>query len=197
MALGDHPVPPPGAHTGHLTITPIPKGYVWFRLYKSSKDPLFFGRTKLARFDAAQGEFGVLYVAREIEGAFVETLARDGVRAIPQERLQRRHVAEVVASREVCLVDLTGSGLVQMGIDARLTTGAYQVAQRWSSTFFAHRDQPDGILYRSRHDPQQCVAAFFDRLAPSLTVTLRGSLRNHLGEDAFFYLLKRYRIGLL
>ena len=196
-APGDHPLPPPGGYAGALAIARIPKERTWFRLYRHSYSPLHFGTTRRARFDAARGEFGVLYAARQIAGAFVETLARGGVRAVSQERLQRYRVAEIAASRAVSLVDLTGRGLVRMGVDGRLTTGAYQIAQRWSSAFFAHRDRPDGILYASRHDPGQQLAAFFDRAAPCLTATLHGPLRDHLGDDAFFGLLDGYDIGLL
>ncbi|MCY4637635.1 MAG: RES family NAD+ phosphorylase [Acidobacteria bacterium] len=156
-----------------------------------------FGTTRRARFDAARGEFGVLYAAGQIAGAFVETLARGGVRTVSQERLQRYLVAEITASRALSLVDLTGRGLVRMGVDGRLTTGAYQTAQRWSSAFFAHRSRPDGILYGSRHDPGQQLAAFFDRAAPCLTAIPQGPLRSHLGDDAFFRLLDHYDIGLL
>lgn len=196
-APGDHPLPPPGGYIGALAMTRIPKERTWFRLYRHPYAPLHFGTTRRARFDAARGEFGVLYAARQIAGAFVETLARGGVRTISQERLRRYRVAEIAASRAVSLVDLTGRGLVRMGIDGRLTTGAYQVAQRWSSALFAHRGRPDGILYASRHDPGQQLAAFFDRAAQCLTATPRGPLRNHLGDDAFFRLLDDYDIGLL
>ena len=196
-APGDHPLPPAGGYAGSLALTRIPKNRTWFRLYRHPYAPLHFGTTRRARFDAARGEFGVLYVARQIAGAFVETLARGGVRTISQERLQRYRIAEIAASRVVSLVDLTGRGLVRMGVDGRLTAGAYQIAQRWSSAFFAHRDRPDGILYGSRHDPGPQLAALFDRTAPCLTATLHGPLRNHLGDDAFFHLLDDYDIGLL
>ena len=116
-APGDHRLPPPGGYTGALATTRIPKERTWFRLYRHPYAPLHFGTTRRARFDAARGEFGVLYAARQIAGAFVETLARGGVRTISQERLQRYRVAEIAASRAVSLVDLTGRGLVRMGVD--------------------------------------------------------------------------------
>ena len=166
-APGDHPLPPSGGYTGALATKRIPKERTWFRLYRHPYAPLHFGATRRARFDAARGEFGVLYAAREIAGAFVETLARGGVRTVAQERLQRYRVAEIAASRAVSLVDLTGRGMVRMGVDGRLTTGAYQIAQRWSSAFFADRGRPDGILYASRHDPGQQLAALFDRAGPA------------------------------
>ena len=181
-APGDHPLPPPGGYTGALALTRIPKERTWFRLYRHPYAPLHFGTTRRARFDAARGEFGVLYAAGQIAGAFVETLARGGVRTVSQERLQRYRVAEIAASRALSLVDLTGRGLVRMGVDG---------------AFFAHGSRPDGILYASRHDPRQQLAAFYDRVAPCLTATPHGPLRNHLGDDAFFHLLDDYDIGLL
>ena len=167
-APGDHPLPPPGCCTGALAMTRIPKAQTWFRLYRYPYAPLHFGSTRRARFDAARGEFGVLYAARQIAGAFVETLARGGVRTVSQERLQRYRVAEIAVSRAVSLVDLTGRGMVRMGVDGR-----------------------------SRHDPGQQLAAFFDRAASCLTATLHVPLRDHLGDDAFFRLLDDYDIGLL
>jgi hypothetical protein len=52
----------------------LPKTQTWLRLFRKEHDPVHFGRTHQTRFDAAAGEFGVLYVARRVAGAFVETL---------------------------------------------------------------------------------------------------------------------------
>lgn len=196
-APGRHPAPPTGGYTGSLAIQRVSKNHTWFRLYRAKYDPLHFGETRRARFDAANGEFGVLYVARQIAGAFIETLVRNGRRDISEARLESFHVAEVTASRGLKLVDLAGKGLVRMGVDARLNTGDYRIAQRWSSTFFAHPDTADGILYPSRYDPRQHLAALFDRAKPLLAVTPCGPLRGYLGNEEFFKLLDHYDIALL
>ncbi len=196
-APGRHPTPPRGGYTASLAIQRVPKSHIWFRLYRAQYDSLHFGTTQRSRFDAAHGEFGVLYVARQIAGAFIETLVRDGKREISEDRLEGFHVAEITASRGLTLVDLAGKGLVRMGVDARLNTGDYRMAQRWASAFFAHADKVDGILYPSRHDPRRHLAALFDRTKALLTAKPCGTLRSYLGDDEFFRLLDHYDIALL
>jgi len=147
------PVPPVEGYSGPLAIVRVPKNQSWLRLFRKEHDPVHFGRTGQTRFNAPAGEFGLLYVARRVAGAFVETLVRDGRRELSEARLDGYRVAELEVSRGLKLVDLAGKGLVRMGLDARLNSGDYRVAQRWSSAFHDHPDAPDGILYTSRHDP--------------------------------------------
>src|SRR5262249_58588333 len=44
----------------------------WVRIYRVEHDPLFFGTTGRNRFDDPLRRFGVLYVAEEPAGAFIE-----------------------------------------------------------------------------------------------------------------------------
>jgi len=194
---GRHPAPPRGGHTGPLAIQRVRKNHTWFRLYRHQYDPLHFGMTRRSRFDAPNGEFGVLYVARQCAGAFIETLVRDGIRELPNDVIKRFHVAEITASRGLKLIDLAGKGLVRMGVDGRLATGDYRIAQRWSKVFYDHPDGVDGILYPSRHDPKQHLAALFDRTHPLLRGESCGTVRNYLGDQEFFRLLDHYGIALL
>ncbi|MGI9301241.1 MAG: RES family NAD+ phosphorylase [Gammaproteobacteria bacterium] len=196
-APGRHPAPPRGGFAASLAIQRVSKNHTWLRLHRAKYDPLHFGTTRRGRFDAASGEFGVLYVARQIPGAFIETLVRDGVREISEARIGSFHVAEITVSRGLKFVDLAGKGLVRMGVDGRLNTGDYRVAQRWSSAFFAHPDKADGILYPSRHDPKQHLAALFDRAETLLTSKPCGTIRSYLGDREFYRLLDHYDIALL
>lgn len=196
-APGRHPAPPAGGYTASLAVQRVPKSHTWLRLYRAKYDALHFGTTRQGRFDAANDEFGVLYVARQISGAFIETLVRDGIREISEDRINSFHVAEITASRGLKLVDLAGKGLARMGVDGRLNTGDYRIAQRWSSAFFAHPDKADGILYPSRHDPKQHLAALFGRAKPLLTSKPCGTIRGYLGNHEFFRLLDHYDIALL
>jgi hypothetical protein len=91
--------------------------------------------------------------------------------------LQMRGLARIRFRRPLRLVDLTGPGLHRLQADARLTTGDYAVAQRWSQALLRHPDGRDGILYRSRHDPPRLCAALFERAEDVLdTVDLLGRL---------------------
>jgi RES domain len=65
---------------------------------------------------------------------------------------------------------LTGPGLAQLGADERLCAGDYTIAQRWSTAFLHHPQKPDGLYYRSRHDPQRACAALYPRRKRTLRV---------------------------
>ena len=155
---------------------------------------MYFGSSGENRFDSPG--FGTLYLGRQIQGTFVEVFCRTPQRRVTETHLQQYRVAEFQSSRALKLIDLAGKGLVKMGLDARLATGSYKIAQQWARAFQDHPDQADGILYRSRHDPTQQLAAIFERSQPLLRAEQHGSLPDYLGDD-FFALLDQYDIALL
>lgn len=157
---------------------------------------MYFGITGNNRFDPPNKEFGVMYIARQSAGAFVEVFCRDGVRILDIEEVKRYHVAEIHMSKSLKLIDLAGKGLVRMGLDASLSTGSYALAQAWSKAFYDHPEQADGLLYPSRHDPKQHLAAVFDRSQNTLSVKQHGSIIDYLGDE-FYGLLDHYDIALL
>ncbi|WP_083889291.1 RES family NAD+ phosphorylase [Xenococcus sp. PCC 7305] len=66
-----------------------------------------------------------------------------------------------MANQSLSLVDLTGRGLTLLDADARLLTGDYTIAQQWPQALQDHPSSPDGIYYRSRHDPSRfCLALY-------------------------------------
>lgn len=157
---------------------------------------MHFGASGDNRFDAPNKEFGTLYIARQVNGSFVEVFCRNQTRVIDEQQLNQYRIAEFKASKNLKLIDLAGKGLVRMGLDARIATGSYKVAQAWAKAFYDHPDSADGILYRSRHDPKQQLAAIFDRALGLLSFEQQGSLREYLGDE-FFALLDHYEIALL
>jgi hypothetical protein len=200
QAPAPHPLPPEDFHTRRLALVRLPPGVRWFRFHAREHGPLFFGRTRLNRFDDPEGGYGVLYVARQLEGAFIERFLRDPgpyQHLLTESQLEAALLSGLRAARSLRLVDLAGRGLARMGVDGQLATGDYAIAQRWSSAFYHHPDRPDGLQYRSRHNPGLLCAALFDRLKNALTCETYGTLREHLGEPAFFRLLDRYGVGLI
>lgn len=179
-----------------LATVRVPKAHRWLRLHSAAHSPMYFGVTGNNRFDPPQEEFGVMYIARQIGGAFVEVFCRDGVRILDFEEIKRFKVAEICTSRSLRLVDLAGKGLVRLALDARLTFGGYKRAQSWSKAFYDHPDNADGILYPSRHDPKQHLAAVFDRAEELLSITQHGSIIDYKGSD-FFALLDHYNIAVI
>lgn len=180
-----------------LVTTRVGGSHTWIRLHRASHSPTYFGSSGENRFDTPGS--GTLYLARRMQGSFVEVFCRKphrGTSRLTEAHLDQYHVAEFRSSRGLRLVDLAGKGLVKMGLDARLTTGSYRLAQEWAEAFQQHPDQADGILYRSRHDPKQQLAAIFERAQPVLEVNRCGTLQDYLG-DGFYALLDQYQIALL
>jgi len=96
------------------------------------------------------------------------------------------------------LVDLSGKGLARIGADARLTSGDdYALSHRWSKAIHDHPSQPDGILYRARHDPSRLSAALFDRLGSRLRAVPTGSFLDPANVALLGRILDEFRFALM
>ena len=172
----------------------------WYRLHRAEHAPIYFGRTGLNRFDAPDSEFGVLYLGDSPHCCFVETYGRSdrgAHRIITRRELTGRHLSYLESDRPLRAIDLTGAGLARLGADNRLATGDYRVAQRWSAALWSHPDQPDGLLYRSRHDPSLSCLALFDRAEEALSTADLGSLVNATNLPLLAEILDAYGVGFL
>jgi hypothetical protein len=193
-----HPEPPAELPAVGLPITR--RSRRWFRAHHCRHRPLFFGRTGEWRYDDPERSFGVLYVAADFEGAFVEGCLHDAAVGTTSALLSERYLARRCLSR-ICfaaplrLVDLSGPGLVAIGADARLCVGDYLVAQLWSRALWRHPQQPDGILYLARHNPAIVCAAVFDR-APAAAAERLGPMLGPRLVRRTAALLDAYRVGL-
>jgi hypothetical protein len=87
--------------------------------------------------------------------------------------------------------------LSRIGADNRLTATSYDLSQRWALALYDHPDRPDGLLYRSRHDPSRFCAAIFDRAAGVLTATSLGSLADASNAALLADLLDTYEYSLI
>lgn len=193
-----HPLPPRTFDERKLALIEKPAGQILWRLHSSRREPVFFGKSGENRFDDPEGEYGVLYVAESEEGAFVERFLRDPshrYRAISAKEFDSQMLASITVPRALKLVDLASTGPVRMGVDARLSSGPYRTAQLWSRAFYAHPESPNGIVYRSRHNPSQLCVALFDRVGSRLQSKAVGTVRQVLGEESFYALLSRYDVG--
>lgn len=196
---GLHPLPPPGLASVPLPLTTLDAA--WYRHHQPQFDPIFFGRTGECRFDAPPPAraFGVLYLAADVQCAFIETFGHGHVdrgRLVTLEALARKRLAVVTFRRPLRLVDLTEAGLAQIGADARLCVGDYDVAQHWSGALHAHPDVPDGLLYRSRHDPGRLCAAVYDRAGDGVESRSAGTLADAGQATLLADILRTYRFGL-
>jgi hypothetical protein len=174
----------------------------WFRIHSSRHSAIFFGRRLSPgdhRFDAPAGEFGVLYAGRDAHCAFVETFLHEtGIRFVTTTELSQRRLSVVEARRSLRLVDLRGNGLARMGADAQLTSSTdYALTQSWSKALHDHPRQPDGILYRARHDPERSAVALFDRVRPDLATHVVGKLADKAFAPLLADILDTYDVGLI
>jgi hypothetical protein len=176
MASPDDLAPPSEPLEGELPLITVPADSKWWRIHRTAVPPVFFGPAPggppTYRFDAPRGEYRILYIGQSLTAAFVETLLRNPrLPFIERTELEERSVATLSNRHPLKLVDLRGGGLSQIGVDNRLTTGGYEVAGQWALALWRHPTHPDGILYRSKHDPNHTCAAIFDRDDCQFTVS--------------------------
>jgi RES domain len=163
-ALGRTPEPSKRFHSIALPISEVDRE--WYRSHPTRRGAIYFGRNRAYRFDAPDGEYGVLYVGADPHVAFIESFQIAGTHPVVTEaKLRERSLSRIRIRRPLRLVNLAESGaLTRIGADARVFTASYTVPQRWSRAIHSHPDRPDGILYRPRHDPARLAAAFFDHI---------------------------------
>jgi hypothetical protein len=193
------PTHPELAESFRLVIRAFPPSRAWMRIHPSADAPLYFGQAPRNRFDAPAGEFGVLYVAADALGAFVETFGHEtGVRFVTSAELGKRCLAVITPAGALRLADLRGKGLARMGADAALISGLdYDLSRRWARAIHDHPRKPDGILYRARHDPARTCAAIFDRAERMLTPTTVGTLLDDVHLELLGDILDTYGFALV
>jgi hypothetical protein len=190
-----HPEPPSDLH-----VRPLPMRQArgpWIRLHACRRSARFFGKTRLHRFDAPAGEYGILYAGEDDFCAFVETLGDPlDVRVVSRADLLQSCLSTVTPGRPLRLVDLTAQGLSRVGADNRLPAGDdYALSQRWGRALWAHPEHADGLVYRARHDPSKESVAIFDRAGSALRLR---RLRKLVDDSArLAEILDRYGFALV
>lgn len=138
----------------------------WCRSHKAGYAAIFFGRKQAGRWDAPNGDYGVLYLGAGERCAFMESIGRSYLRTrfVPASELRTRLLTKIRFSRELRLIDLVSSGgLTRLGAEGSLVNGlGYRNSQRWSDALRSHPAGVDGIHYRSRYDPALTACALFD-----------------------------------
>jgi hypothetical protein len=205
--LGEHPGPPPdlGKRRLHLTRLESPL----FRIFPIKREPLYFGKRGLGRWDDPSRRFGVLYAAATPAGAFAERLlVRPGMltqgvwisaQSVPVSAaaLHQFGLAEVQITGRLRCIDLRGPGLAAIGADARLTSGPHRMSQQWSRPLFEHPQRPDGIVWRSRADPEQTAVALHERAQGTVNAIVRGRLADPRHADLLEAISARYDLVIL
>lgn len=179
-----------------LPLEVLRVGTVLIRIHESRRSPLWFGPARgsppLNRFDDVEGEFRVLYAGLTHACAFAEKFLRNRpVRVFSLESLRRFSIASIRVVRPIRLAQVKGPGLARLGVTASISSGPYEESQRFAREICLHRDQPDGILHRARHDDDEVSVALFDRARDAVEWTSEDSTR--LDKHEFLAaLLARY-----
>jgi hypothetical protein len=197
MAVDPSVFPPPDLHARRLPIVRLTGP--WVRLHRATHEPLFFGSTGRNRFDDPLGHYGVLYVAEEATGAFIEVFGfgvSGGVDTVRESELLTRALASIEVKRPMRLVDLTGAGLSRLGATNELTAGPHPPAQAWSRALWNHPSRPDGLLYRARHDPSCLSVALYSRVQRHVRAVPLGNLLAPGYRVLLGQILDRYAFSL-
>jgi hypothetical protein len=141
--------------------------------------PLSFAATPLGlgfgetRFASTGRSFKLLYLGRSLTTAVAETVIRDRFvgrrrRVLTQEEIETWGAAEVRAAEPLTLLDLTGTGLVQLGVPTNAVRGkAHGSGRGFSEALYFQGPMIDGILYPSRLTNEPCIA-IYDRAVAKL-----------------------------
>jgi RES domain len=172
----------------------------WFRLHAAGRDPVFFGRTGLNRFEDPEGEFGVLYVAEDSFGAFIGVYGRDpGLNLVAETDLRGRVLSEIAVEGGLRLADLTGPGAARIGATGAISTDPHELVRPWSRAIYGHPSSPEGIYYRLKHDLDRKGVAIFDRegIAGAVRSEGRGTLVDPSNTGLLDEILEEYDFGLI
>jgi hypothetical protein len=195
------PLPPPDFAGRALPLHVVDGDTLLFRIHRAELGALFFGPAAgsppLGRWDAPEGEFGVCYLGLEPYVAFAETFLRvPGILSVGEADLRGRALARVRCRRALRLAAFHGSGLARIGASSALCSGPHEASRIWSAALHAHPAEPDGVLYRARHDDDGFAAALFDRGADAVEVASSESLLDEEIITVTGSILDRYDLAI-
>jgi RES domain len=188
------PSPPADLPRRPLPIDERPSGTMWWRLHLRVYSPLFFGppprEPPRGRFDAPDGSFAVCYLGASEEASFAEAFLRVRGGIFDEADLEPRAFSQIENTETLRLVQMHGDGLHKIGATSVIASGPYMASRSWSLALHNHRDRPDGISYRSRHDDGVFCAAIYDRARAKLVTRNTEPMLHEL--DRLRRLCKRY-----
>ena len=153
-----------------------------------------------SRFCLKDWDFGVLYLARRFDTAFVETIIRNNFdrsmkRQLPGDAMSALRIVTVSTRKDIFALDLTGDGAVRYGVPNAVIRSANHASGRaFARQLHEHLNYVDAILYPSRYVDGGLCIAIFERALEKLTVVSSEPLETdpYLDET-----LSRYRIKVI
>lgn len=189
------PTPPPNLAKRNPAILDLPARSELHRFHAAGRDPIYFDKSLDGRLNAPDASYGVLYTAREMEGAFAESFLRiPGRTILPADLLKKKAYALLATKRPLRLLLMAGPGLARVGATAEVVHGGlpYTVPQAWSAALHALRPAFDGIAYNARHDDTALCYALFDHAHDAIRKVKR---LKALDRDWFWEIAEKYGVG--
>lgn len=174
--------PPTARFPAGLLTTQLDAGEIIVRIHRKGQGAVFFGpgagKPPQNRFDAPAGEYGVLYAAGRLEGAFVETLLRrPSGRIVRRDYIEERLWTPIRLERPLTLAKIMDEGLLFHGVDASVSASDdYRPSRALALDLYNDFSSLEGLAYRSRHNNGEICYALFDRLLSSDLTELPGHL---------------------
>lgn len=190
------PLPPADIGDRTPLVHTVSAGADLSRFFRKANGPIYFDRSTSGRLNAPDGSFGVLYAAKDAEGAFAETfLRRVGSIQIARDYVDARALVSLRAAKALKLVKLFGNGLARLGATAEVTHSGepYDVPQAWSGALHAHKGKFDGIAYNARHDDDEVCYAIFERSKAKIAEASRDT---NLDQDWFYEIAEHYGVAI-
>jgi len=184
-----------------LPLHLIQRGAVLYRAHSPSHSALYFGpsqgRPPTHRFHSPDGSFTACFAGLSEEAAFAEGVLHGPIptQLVSQRTLEQRVITELLVISAIRAVPLYGEYLMRLGATATVTHGNdYAMSQEWARALYDHPQQPDAIVYTSRHDETTFSTALFDRARAKVREGRATPLSGH--DRRTLILLSRYGLGL-
>lgn len=186
-------------------------GSTWFRFVRATHlNPLGTGPAA-SRFSDPEADAGrparfqPLYLGASFGVCFLETVLRDNANGtvgdwpLAEAELRLWTCATIAVAAPTTLIDLRGDAAIRARVPSDALRASDQVLGRaWSGAFWTHPDEPDGLIYYSRLNGEECAAIYVDntRSASACFVCLRRTPVLEMGAE-LGDALDRFRVALV
>ena len=164
-----------------------------YRIHRRDKDPVFFGRLALYRFDAPDASYGVLYTGTSVEAAFAEVFLRDPPCLVSRDEIAQRYISRITLSKKLVLLSAYGADLAKVSLTSEIGTCDYKTSRAWSAAIHAHPQKVDGIFWAGRHDNATRSIAIFERAKGKLV----SAVPSPFDDPTLANLAERYQAALI
>lgn len=175
------------ARSAPARVTTLPSAALLWRVYFGDTTPAWralrsFGPLASARFDhhdepQREQRRAVLYAALEPTTCLAEAFQ---VTRLVDPLLRRPHLVAFRITRDVPLLDLTGTWPTRAGASMALHTGRRDRSRRWSRAVHLAFPHIEGLLYPSSMHANRPAVLLYERAASSIPA--RPELHRALGD---------------